>query len=232
MVDLRNKKHIFFDLDNTLWDFDKNSAAVLAELFEEFSLGAKLNTGLSEFIGHYRDVNLALWSKYYKREIDKKFLREERFNHVFSKYGYTNHEENLELTGHYIQRAPKGTCLKENCIETLDYLKTRYQLHIITNGFKEIQHIKIDGCGLRNYFSNIIISEEYGLVKPEEQIFRLAEQFAGTDKNSCVMVGDSLESDVEGALNAGWEAIYFADHQPRNYQGHLISNLCELRNFF
>ena len=89
-------------------------------------------------------------------------------------------------------------------------LNKNYHLHIITNGFKEVQAIKIDGCGLRNYFKNIIISEEHNLSKPEEKIFRLAESFADAKTEECVMIGDNFESDIVGALNAGWEAIYFA----------------------
>src|SRR5690606_13699455 len=112
-------------------------------------------------------------------------------------------------TRHYLTRTPKGTLLKENCLDVLGYLKGKYQLHIITNGFKESQDIKITGSGLRDYFSQIIISDEHQLIKPEEKIFRLAEKLSGAEVADCVMIGDSLESDIAGAENAGWDAIYF-----------------------
>lgn len=232
MAHLKSKKHIFFDFDDTLWDFQKNSAVVLEELFSEFELEGKLKTDFSGFIKHYRDINLHLWSQYYKRQIDKQHMRNHRFNIVFNKFGYDNYHENLLITEQYIQRTPKGTCLKDGCIDTLDYLKSKYILHIITNGFKEIQGIKLDGCGLRGYFKNVIISEEHDLVKPEEKIFRLAEKIAGARAEDCVMVGDSFESDIEGALNAGWDAIYFAEENNANFSGKYISRLEELKDIF
>ena len=210
MANLRNKQHLFFDLDDTLWDFQKNSAIVLEQLFSEFELRDKLKTDFSSFLENYKKVNLAFWSDYYKRKIDKQFLRNQRFHETFKLFNYDNYGENLLITEQYLTRAPKGNFLKDNCLEVLDYLKGNYQLHIITNGFKEIQHIKLDGTGIRKYFKNIIISEEHDLVKPDEKIFRLAERLVNTSSESCVMIGDSLESDIEGALNAGWEAIYLS----------------------
>lgn len=230
--DLKNKKHLFFDLDDTLWDFEKNSGFVLQQLFTEFNLEHKLKTDYEGFLAVYKKTNLALWQQYSKKEIDKHHLRNHRFNIVFNKFDYDNYNENLEITEHYLQRAPKGTHLKNGCIETLEYLKANYHLHIITNGFKEIQAIKIDGCGLRDYFKNIIVSEEHNLSKPEEKIFRLAEKFADAKQEECVMIGDNFESDIVGALNAGWEAIYFADKKPENYTGRHITNLPELMKLF
>ena len=230
--DLTNKKHLFFDLDDTLWDFEKNSGIVLKQLFLEFDLENKLKTDFDNFSKVYKKTNHQLWQQYSKKEIDKHHLRNNRFNIVFNKFDYDNYNENLEVTEHYLNRAPKGTHLKDGCIETLDYLKTNYHLHIITNGFKEIQAIKIDGCGLRDYFKNIIVSEEHQLSKPEEKIFRLAETFADAKQEECVMIGDNYESDIVGALNAGWEAIYFAEEKPESYSGRHILNLIDLKKLF
>lgn len=232
MADLKHKKHLFFDFDDTLWDFQKNSAHVLEELFYEYQLADKLQTDFTNFEKTYQSINRDLWKKYYKKEIDKHHMRNHRFDTVFKAFGYNNYEENLEVTDNYLKRGPKGIHLKEGCIDTLNYLKPNYQLHIITNGFKESQDIKIEVCGLKNYFSQIIISEEHDLVKPEERIFRLAESFAGAKTEDCVMIGDSLESDIEGALNAGWEAIYMAGHKNHNYGGRTIYKLEELKNLF
>jgi putative hydrolase of the HAD superfamily len=232
MADITNKKHLFFDLDDTLWDFQKNSGVVLRELFHEFELQGKLNADVDNFLDAYRGINLQFWSRYYKKEIDKTYLRNNRFNECFKLFNYENYEENLEITELYLQRAPKGTFLKEGCIDVLNYLKGNYKLHIITNGFKEIQAIKLDGCGLRNYFSHIIISEEHQLVKPDERIFRLAESLAGVSATDCVMIGDSYESDIAGAINAGWEAIYFTEDKPVNFGGRMITRLEELKEMF
>ncbi len=229
---MKHIKHIFFDLDDTLWDFEKNSGQVLEQLFAEFDLTGKLKTDFVTFHSTYKKTNSQLWLQYAKKEIDKNYLRNHRFNLVFKQFDYDNYDENLIITDHYLNRAPKGTHLKAGCIEVLDYLKQNYQLHIITNGFKEIQHIKIDGAGLRNYFANIIISEEHDLTKPDERIFRLAEKFACAKKEECIMIGDNFTSDVEGALNAGWEAIYFPAVPDKKYTGKLINDLSELKTIF
>ncbi len=232
MADLTHKKHLFFDFDDTLWDFQKNSMVILRDLFTEYNLEQKLGVAFDTFHATYREINLNLWSRYYKKDIDKQHVRNQRFHMVFTAFGYNNYEENLEVTRHYLTRTPKGTFLKEQCVETLDYLKEKYTLHIITNGFKESQDIKIDGSGLRNYFSQIIISDEHQLMKPEEKIFRLAETLTGATKEECVMIGDSMESDIEGARNAGWEAVYFNEMGPAEYKGYHISGLQQLRDLF
>lgn len=232
MVNLKNKKHLFFDFDDTLWDFQKNSALALRQLFDEFQMKDKLGADFNMFEHRYKVINQDLWKRFYNREIDKHYIRNERFNLVFKAFDYHNYEENLRVTELYLTRAPRGTCLKEGCLDTLDYLKKNYQLHIITNGFTDSQRIKIEGSGLKPYFTQIIISEEYQLIKPEEKIFRLAESFTRADRSECVMIGDSLESDIDGAVNAGWEAIYFSEHNSRNYPGITVSELNQLKNIF
>lgn len=232
MADLKHKKHLFFDFDDTLWDFQKNSEIVLQELYHEYALGEKLEASFSDFFGAYKKTNQEFWSRYYRKEISKEHLRNHRFNETFKLFGYDHYEENLLITGQYLSRAPHGSSLKEGCVDTLEYLQHKYQLHIITNGFREVFGIKMDACGIRQYFQQIIISEEHALVKPDEKIFRLAETFTGAGRNECVMIGDSLESDIEGALNAGWEAIYLTETIPQNFNGRSISKLPELTRLF
>lgn len=232
MDQLKDTKHLFFDFDDTLWDFQKNSALVLEELFQEFALEKKLNTDFETFLASYKKTNLELWSSYYKRLITKHDMRDNRFNKVFKQFGYDNYDENLVITKHYLSRGPTGTFLKEGCTETLDYLKEKYKLHIITNGFSESQHIKINSSGLKSYFETVIISDEHQLIKPEEKIFRLAEKLSGAAKHECVMIGDSLESDIAGALNAGWKAIYFTENKNHSHNGMSISSLKELKDLF
>ncbi|MDI1355272.1 MAG: YjjG family noncanonical pyrimidine nucleotidase [bacterium] len=229
---MKSKKHLFFDLDDTLWDFAANSSLVLEKLFHEFELKKKLNTEYPVFLESYRKVNLQLWSLYYKKQIDKRYMRNFRFNEVFKQFDYDNYEDNILISEQYMLQAPHGRLLKQGCIDTLNYLKPNYHLHIITNGFTETQAIKIDGCGLRDFFTNIIISEEHNLVKPEEKIFRLAESLAGAHPAECVMIGDSMESDVEGAKNAGWEAIYYSESDAGKYKGWHVRNLGELQKIF
>lgn len=229
--DLKTRKHLFFDLDDTLWDLEKNSSLVLQQLFLEFELETKLKVNFQDFDSTYKSTSLQLWDQFYKKEIDKQYLRNHRFNLTFNRFGYDNYEENLVITEYYRQRAPRGTVLKEGCIETLNYLKQNYTLHIITNGFKDVQDIKIDSCGLRHYFSNIIVSEDHQLLKPDKAIFRIAETLADTNHEHCVMIGDNFECDFQGALKAGWEAIYFGDVED-TFEGKRIKGLAELRTIF
>jgi putative hydrolase of the HAD superfamily len=232
MQSLSHKQHIFFDLDDTLWDFQSNSERVLKELFEEFDLGKKLNSGVTIFLEEYKRVNLLFWSLYGRGKIDKTYLREQRFRETFKCFNYDNAADNRALTHAYLQRAPRGSRLKEGCIEILEYLRKRHSLHIITNGFREIQGVKIDSGGIRGFFQHIIISEEHGLNKPDERIFRLAEQLSGAETSECVMIGDNFENDVQGAISAGWEAIHLDNDNTADYSGLRIKELLELKNFF
>jgi putative hydrolase of the HAD superfamily len=221
-------KHIFFDLDDTLYDLEKNSCIALERLFAEFSMESKLNVSFGEFHGTYKKINSQFWSLYNKGQITKQYLRDNRFHETFKKFSYDNFSDNLAFNEQYLTRAPHGPHLKDGCVEILEYLKPRYSLHIITNGFKEIQNVKITKSGIKNYFSNIIISEEHGLSKPDEKIFRLAEALASGQKSECLMIGDNYESDITGSLGAGWKALWLnADDHSEPVQS--IKSLRDLR---
>lgn len=223
-------KHVFFDLDDTLWDFEKNSDFVLNQLYSEFDLQQKLGAPYSEFIRVYKEINSQLWKKYSHKDITKEELRNNRFELTFQKFGYSNYNENLEITHHYLDRAPHGKSLKDGCLDVLEFLNKKYQLHIITNGFKEIQHVKLNGSGLIPYFKNIIISEEHQLSKPDPEIFQLAENLANAASHECIMIGDNKDNDVHGAIRAGWKAIHYhpVKHADVEYHIHHLSELKEL----
>lgn len=158
-------------------------------------------------------------------------LRYARFEKTFQHFQYVTDSEHLSISADYLSLAPLGTVLVKDCLNTLRYLHSKYQLHLITNGFAETQNIKIDNCGLRQFFKTIIISEEHGSIKPETAIFRKAEALSGATAGDCVMIGDNLESDISGALSAGWEAIYFSEKSP-DFSGHQIAGLAELQMIF
>ena len=235
-------KHLFFDLDNTIWDFDKNSFNALLKLHDEFELDKRLNVDFEKFHEFYLKKNEELWHKYYFNKIAKAELRYQRFYDSFLNFGMDDVELSKKISEAYIKIAPHSTELKPGAIETLDALFGKYPLHIITNGFNEVQHIKIDSCGLRKYFEQIIISDNYNLTKPNVEIFRLAEKLAKTEKEKCVMIGDSIISDIEGAIGAGWKAIYYneknsgdgRDLKDLRENGHLreIKDLRELKEIF
>jgi putative hydrolase of the HAD superfamily len=177
-------------------------------------------------------VNLLFWSLYGKGKIDKTFLREQRFKETFKRFNYENESDNALLTQQYLSRAPKGSTLKQGCLEILNYLRPKHTLHIITNGFREIQGIKIESGGIRDFFRNIIISEEHGLYKPDERIFRLAEQLSGAEPAECVMIGDNFENDVQGAIKAGWAAIHLDNENSTESSITTIHKLLDLKNYF
>lgn len=232
MVSLKHKKHLFFDLDDTLWDFHSNSSSVLTDLYQQFDLKTKLGVSVEVFLEHYHRINLALWKQLYKREVDKTYLRIQRFNLVLKFFGYENYGESLAISEVYLQLAPKGTALKYGCKETLTELQKNYTLHIITNGFAESQHKKIDACGLRPFFKNIVISEEHNSVKPETKIFRIAESLANTAAEYCVMIGDNYDSDITGAINGDWEAIHLCSSYDMQHSGIRIEALPQLLKHF
>jgi putative hydrolase of the HAD superfamily len=184
------------------------------------------------FLAAYKKINLSFWSRYCNREIDKTYLRNNRFKETFGVFDYINEKDNVLITEQYLSRAPQGSALKEGCIETLEYLKQNYQLHIITNGFREVFAIKMNACGIRSYFEQLSIGEELNAMIPDEKMFKLAEFFAKTSADECVMIGDSLESDEQGALNAGWEAVYLAEDSNHAYKGKTILRLEELKTIF
>lgn len=202
-------KHLFFDLDNTLWDFDKNSKTVLQDLFVENNFHSKLGVDFKTFHEFYYKKNDELWHLYYFNKIKKEELRYKRFHDTFLNFGLDNLHLSKEIAEAYVKASPFSKHLKDGCIEILDHLNSNYHLHIITNGFAEVQNIKIDNCGLRPYFKAIIISDEHGLTKPHVDIFRLGEKLANTSADKCIMIGDNWVSDIEGAVGAGWKAVYY-----------------------
>jgi putative hydrolase of the HAD superfamily len=225
--------HLFFDLDNTLWDFDRNSSETLQKIFAEKDFSKKLNTGFTDFHEFYVKKNNELWHQYYFNKIEKKELRFKRFYDSFLNFGLDDLELSKEIAEEYVKISPYSKALVPGCVEVLEHFSKSFSLHIITNGFSEVQNIKIDNCGLRKYFKEIIISDEHGLTKPNIEIFRLAEQLADTDPGKCIMIGDNWVSDIEGAIGAGWRAVYLSPNNvpEGNYtKVPVIRELKELRD--
>ncbi|HPD53537.1 MAG: YjjG family noncanonical pyrimidine nucleotidase [Bacteroidia bacterium] len=202
-------RHIFFDLDNTLWDFERNSLETLTELFDKYRLTELGVPSFEAFVTAYHHRNEILWDEYRKGLIDKATLRDQRFAFTFWDMGLEPGLAPPMLAHDYVTIGPRKNRLFPHAHETLRYLKEKYTLHIITNGFEEAQHIKIEAAELKPYFEAIIISEHTGFRKPDAGIFRYAEQQAGCKPEECLMIGDGLEVDVIGAQDAGWDAVYF-----------------------
>ena len=226
-------RHVFFDLDRTLWDFEQNSETVIKELLTKYDIEKMYSVSADKFIKTYKKINHKLWQLYSKNKITKDELRTTRFSKTLEKLGAKNNELGTLLEQDYIAKSPYQTKLLEGANNILDYLKPTYKLHILSNGFKEVQHIKLHESGIKQHFNNIFISEEMGYQKPDKEIFLAAQNKAGTTASACMMIGDDFTNDIEGALNAGWKAVYLTRRKKRlthknMYQIHSLTELKDL----
>ncbi len=229
---MKKYKHIFFDLDNTLWDFDRNSAETLHELYEKYKLGDFGIESAEQFILKYQERNLMMWEQYRLGKIDKDTLRSKRFEFTFWDIGVeVSDSVSQKLSDDYVNAAPKRNHLFPDAVEVLEYLQPKYSLHIITNGFHEAQYVKLDGTGIRKFFKNIFISEHVGFKKPDLNIFYYALESAKAKTEECLMIGDGLEVDVLGAKRAGWDGVYFNPKKISHFEKvtHEIESLIELK---
>lgn len=202
-------KHIFFDLDNTIWDFDKNSYETLSNLYVTYDLESLGVPSFDFFHEKYKERNAMMWEEYRLGKIDKPTLRDKRFQFTFWDMGLDPELVPIGLAADYLKQGPSKNHLFPHAHEVLSYLKEKYVLHIITNGFEEAQHIKLESADLYKYFEEIVISEQTGFRKPDVRIFEYSQQKAKAKPEECLMIGDGLEVDCLGAQAAGWHAIYF-----------------------
>lgn len=215
---------IFFDLDHTLWDFDKNSVLAFDKIFKKHH--PTINT--HEFVAVYGPINQALWKLFQVDKITHEELRYQRLKQAFDTIHYVISEDALDLISEkYIEYLPDNNLLFDGAIEVLDYLKPKYNLHIITNGFAEVQQRKLNASQLNRYFKTITNSEMAGVKKPHATIFEHALNAANTNKESAVMIGDCIEADVFGALQFGMKAILF--DEKNQYQKNDVKKITHLR---
>ncbi len=224
-------EHIFFDLDRTLWHFDENSKSVLNNIYVNFKLNKFIDSA-NLFIDKYQEVNEALWMLYRDDKVTKEELRWKRFDHTLTHFNIKDNKMAVEIGDYYITHSPKQTLLLPYTIEVLDYLSKNYQLHIITNGFEEVQYIKLTESGLLTYFDVIILSEKVGVKKPHPFIFKKAFSESGAKAKNSIMIGDDLYADIYGAQRVKMDNIYFNFHKiEHNKSVHKeINCLSELLN--
>ncbi len=200
-------KHIFFDLDRTLWDFDRNSGETIHELFFKYQLDKSINDP-EDFIQVYHEVNLQLWSLYRRGEMTKDILRTKRFRMSLAHFGITDDELAEKIGDDYLAISPNKTLLIPHAREILDYLQPGYRLHIITNGFLTTQQIKLKNCRLERYFQSLTTSEVVGHNKPRPEIFHQALSSVNARKKESLMIGDDLEVDILGAHKFGIDQVF------------------------
>ncbi len=211
-------QHLFFDLDHTLWDFETNSKEALVELYEAYNWESVLAVPVENFLSKYYEVNDKMWALYRLGKIKKAELRHRRFTESFGHFAAVDEQKVLRFEKDYIELAPRKTTLFPGCIEALDRLKSHFQMHIITNGFAETQHIKLRESALMPYFDQIITSDEIGVNKPEAGIFVEAMRRAGAERKGSLMIGDNLMVDILGARKVGMDQVFFNPYHEKHDQ--------------
>lgn len=226
---IKDIKHVFFDLDHTLWDFDKNSALTFHKLFEIHQIDIDRN----QFLSTYEPINLNYWKLYREEKIDKLNLRYKRLKDTFDAIKFDVSDDTIhQLSEDYITYLTTFNHLFEGTFDILNHLKDRYQLHIITNGFDEAQQKKMDNAKISQYFQTVTNSEIAGVKKPNPIIFKYALEVAKAKPHESIMIGDNIEADVLGALDMGFDAILFNYHNHKA-ESHIkqVKSLLDLKMY-
>ncbi|HEY4616624.1 MAG TPA: YjjG family noncanonical pyrimidine nucleotidase [Flavobacterium sp.] len=226
---IKHIEDIFFDLDHTLWDFDRNSELTFENIFQRNHPSVEIKT----FIEKYVPINKACWELYQYDKISHADLRYIRLKHSFDAINYAVSDEQIEcISQEYIELLPDNNNLFDGTFEVLDYLNKDYNLHIITNGFADVQFRKIKNSNLAGYFDTITNSEMAGVKKPNPIIFEYALELAKAKKENSIMIGDSLEADIKGALAIGLDAIFFNESNIVVEHGvKQVNHLLELKKY-
>lgn len=222
-------KHIFFDLDHTLWDFETNSDLAFEKCFQNL----QFKVDLAKFLNYYRPINFKYWKLYREEKVNKTQLRYGRLKETFDILNIVVSDELIEtISVEYIRVLPENNQLFEGAIEILEHLSLKYQMHIITNGFQEVQFLKLEKSGIVKYFKHIITSESVGFQKPHPDIFNHAMKLAGATPVESIMIGDSWEADIMGAHQCGMNVIYCNYHQqPVGENITSINHLLQLKQY-
>lgn len=229
---LNKYEHIFFDLDNTLWDFEANSKETLEELFKEFLAEKIPQTGFEVFFENYVTVNGSYWERYRHGKVSKENLRVDRFHDTLKNFDLDQFILAEKLSKEYLKICPLKAKLIDGAIDILEHLKEmKYPMVVITNGFDEVQHIKMENCGLTPYFEAVVTSEKIGSKKPYPEIFQHAFSTVGAKAVSSLMVGDNHDSDIIGAVNIGMDSAYLQlGELPSDFRGRwIIEKLSDLK---
>ncbi len=223
-------KHVFFDLDHTLWDFEKNSNLTFEKLFKTHNV----ELDLQDFLTEYVPINFQYWKLYREEKVSKENLRYGRLKETFDKLSFSVTDDLIHLLSEeYIRVLPSNNHLFDGAIELLEYLHPKYELHIITNGFEEVQNLKLEKSGIEKYFNSIITSESVGVKKPNPRVFKYALDKANAKAENSIMIGDNLEADIIGAIQCGITSIHFnlenLKYADKKYKS--VSHLLEIKQY-
>lgn len=223
---------MIFDLDHTLWDYDANCAEALRELYEINNLQEKGIASFEDLLRVFMEWNTKMWDQYDLGIIQREVIRYQRFNQILLSLGVDDYQLSLSISKDYVSLSPTKKNLIPNAKIILDYLKHKYKMLIITNGFEDIQSTKLSASGISNYFDNVITSEKAGHKKPAKEIFDYALHNGNFSANEVIMIGDNLNTDIKGAHNASIDSVYFnpLGKQHTTTLKYEISDLIELKS--
>ncbi len=205
---MKKYKHLFFDLDKTLYDFEKSSELTFRDFFDIYHLENRGVNSFQKFIESYRRINLMLWAIYREGGIKKEVLSIKRFDLALQEFGIHDTTLATKIAEYYVDQSPLKKTLFPGVIKTLTYLENRYHMHIITNGFEEVQWKKLRASNLRKYFDNVITSEDAGCKKPDKGIFIYSLTQANAKISESLMIGDDLMVDILGARETGIDQVF------------------------
>ncbi|MCY0969827.1 YjjG family noncanonical pyrimidine nucleotidase [Chryseobacterium wangxinyae] len=227
-------QHIFFDLDNTLWDHRKNAYLTIKDLFEKEEITLKYNIDFEEFHSVYHEINERLWEQIRDGEIDKEYLRKHRFYDTFKRFEIDDLTLSMFFEEHFLDKILNYNHLVESAEVILDYLKSKdYTLHIISNGFQEVTERKCILSGIDHYFNTITSADSVGIRKPNPEIFEYSLNLAKAEKDESILIGDDWIADVVGAQNFGIDVIFFnvLNENPDLENLKVIEHLLQIKEY-
>lgn len=228
---MKKYKHLFFDLDRTLWDFDKNSAETLTEAIHHFKLDTVI-ANIPAFIQEFNIHNNFVWDMYRQKKMNKETVRFERFRLALEPYGISDAGLINNLRAYYISNAPLKKNLLDDCIDVLEYLSMKYNLYIVSNGFYENQLLKMQSGKIDKYFKKVFTSDKSGHSKPDKKIFELAVKTVNAKKAESLFIGDDPVNDIEGPKKFGIDQVWLKTNSESCpvKPTFIIENLAELKN--
>ncbi|MCU7617245.1 YjjG family noncanonical pyrimidine nucleotidase [Chryseobacterium sp. PBS4-4] len=227
-------QHIFFDLDNTLWDHRKNAYLTIKDLFDKEEITLRYNIDFEEFHSVYHEINERLWEQIRDGEIDKDYLRKHRFYDTFKHFGIDDLDLSMFFEEHFLDKILNYNHLVESADVILEYLKSKnYTLHIISNGFQEVTERKCILSKIDHYFNTITSADSVGVRKPNPEIFEYSLNLAKAQKEESILIGDDWIADVVGAQNFGIDVIFFdvLNENPKQENLKIIKHLLQIKGY-
>jgi putative hydrolase of the HAD superfamily len=228
---LKGIEHIFFDLDHTLWDYDRSAQETLIEIYENFDMEAK-GIRQKKFINAFHDVNNILWQKYNSGLIGREEIKNDRFREVLKIVGIdTTYSQ--QASEYFINNCSSKPYLMPDAMMVLHYLEGKYKMHIITNGFDVSQDLKMRNSGIHKFFNVVVTSETANSRKPSPEIFELSLSLAKANKANSIMIGDNPKTDIQGAQNFGLKTVFYnPSGRKKSLAEYTIESLEELIKLF